>query len=470
MKGCYIMTDSDKFNSDFDSFLQNMRASANENANANDSASADDAGHGAPQGSSDETTVADEDAFSFDASVLGEGEQVEQGEKAVYAEPVKPRKKKRALKAVIAIVVVIALLVGGGYFLLDALFDRFNYVPLESQTGNSVNGENANIIEGDEPTGDPSLELSEDEYGSLIELLDANARESGVVMSDENVWNVLLIGADEILSETVGRSDSMILVSVSHYTDTIVLTSFMRDSYLKIPGYGYNRINAALSYGGVSMLADTIESNFGIHVDNYAMVDFDLFIDIIDAMGGLYLTPTDSETDYINQIMRQLGRYDCVIETPNEPTLFNGFQALYYARIRYIGRSDFDRTERQRKILLSAKDRLLTMELTDIVDLIKEFMPRITTDIDSRTCISLLFSAFKMLSGYDIQQHRIPMDNTFRDATVSGMQVLSITDFETNVDMWMNLVYGDGDPVSAEDAATSAEANGSESDDSQSIG
>ena len=269
MKGCYIMTDSDKFNSDFDSFLQNMRASANENANANDSASADDAGHGAPQGASDEMTVADEDAFSFDASVLGEGEQVEQGEKAVYAEPVKPRKKKRALKAVIATVVVIALLVGGGYFLLDALFDRFNYVPIESQTGNSANGENANIIEGDEPTGDPSLELSEDEYGSLIELLDANARESGVVMSDENVWNVLLIGADEILSETVGRSDSMILVSVSHYTDTIVLTSFMRDSYLKIPGYGYNRINAALSYGGVSMLADTIESNFGIHVDNY---------------------------------------------------------------------------------------------------------------------------------------------------------------------------------------------------------
>ncbi len=465
------MSDSDKFNSDFDSFLHNMRnaASNSDSTDSTDGTAGEDVPATEDAVAEDEyedtSDAGSEDAFAFDASVLGDVPVPEQGEAAVYAEPVKPKKKKKALKAVIAIVVVIAVLVSGGFFALRALFSSFTYIPLEEQSGNM--GENAGIYESDEPTGDPNLELSEDEYSSLIELLDANARESGVVMADENVWNVLLIGADEILSETVGRSDSMILVSVSHYTDTIVLTSIMRDSYIKIPGHGYDRINASLYYGGVSMLASAIESNFGIHVDNYAMVDFDLFIDIIDAMGGLYLTPTVEETNYLNQIMRQRGRYDCIIETPDELTLFNGFQSLYYARIRYIGRSDFDRTARQRKIIVSAKDRLLTMELSEIVDLAKEFMPRIVTDLDYKTCISLLFSAFKMLSNYEIQQHRIPMDNTYRDVTVSGMQVLSITDFESNVDEWMRLVYGDEDAVAATDAA---EATEEVADNAQTIG
>ena len=373
---------------------------------------------------------------------------VEQGEAAIYADPVNPKKKKKAGKVILAVVLIFAVLVGGGYFALHSFFNQFSFVPLEEQTGAATASTQGMIEEPTMGIENPELSLADEEYDTLIELLEANAAGNSIVMADENVWNVLLIGADESLSEGTARSDSMILVSVSHYTDTIVLTSILRDSYLKIPENGYNRINAALPYGGVALLAETIESNFGIHVDNYAMLDFALFKDVIDAIGGVYLTPTDDETEYINELMLLLDREDLLIDTPNELTHFNGVQTLYYARIRKMD-SDVHRTERQRKVLLAAKDRVLSMDLTQLLELVKEFMPRIVTDIDSKTCISLLFSAYKMLQEYNIEQHCIPMEGTYSDTYVYGMSVKRIYDFESNTAMWEELVYGDNEPVAA---------------------
>ena len=437
------MADRKNKTSDFDSFLDDMRNAEHKNQ----------------QTTLQESAVSD-NAFSSTAEAAPLKEKKtendekietvplpEQGEAAVYAEPINPKKKYKALRVLAYVAAVVVVLVLAGYFGLNALFGQFNFVPLENQTSPASPTEQIVVTE---PLINPELSLSDEEYDTLIELLDANVAGQGIYMADENVWNVLLIGADEILSETVGRSDSMILVSVSHYTDTIVLTSFMRDSYLKIPNYGYNRINAALPYGGVSLLADTIQSNFGIHVDNYAMVDFDLFVDIVDYLGGLYLTPTQEEVDYINELMTTLQREDLLLTTPDELTRFTGFQALYYARIRNIGLADFDRTSRQRKILLAAKERILSMDLPEIIDFIAEFMPRITTDIDAKTCMSLLFSAYNMLKNYEIEQHRIPMDGTFREINVYGMEVLNITDFETNTQKWLELVYGGNDPIMVE--------------------
>ncbi len=434
------MSDHENKNNEFDSFLNSMREAEHEHESA-EAASA---------------TQKNEVPAQEENTAAANGQQLpEQGEKAIYADPVTPKKKNKAAKIIISVLVAVAVLVGGGYVALHSFFNQFSFVPLEEQTAASSDSEasEAVITEPTDVNLNPELSLSDLEYDTLIELLDANAAGNGVVMQDENVWNVLLIGADEMLSENTGRSDSMILVSVSHYTDTIVLTSILRDSYLKIPENGYNRINAALPYGGVSLLAETIESNFGIHVDNYAMIDFQLFIDIINALGGVYLTPTDAETEYINEIMTILNHEDMLISTPNERTLFNGLQALYYARIRKMD-SDTHRTERQRKIILAAKERVLSMDLSEILDIVTEFMPRVVTDIDSKTCISLLFSAFKMLQQYDIQQHCIPMESTYNDTYIYGMSVKQIYDFETNTATWMDLVYGDNEPVLAETAPT----------------
>lgn len=352
----------------------------------------------------------------------------------------KKKKKHRALRVLVAILCVVAVVGVAGYFGLDYFFNKLNYVPVESHT-TRADGQNALIPVGD--NGDPALALTDEEFDSLKELLDQNAKGSEFALADENVWNVLLIGSDTLLEEGVGRSDSMILVTVSKYTDTIVLTSLMRDIFIKIPEYGYDRINAALPWGGVGLLEETISANFGIHVDNYAIVDFQIFQDIINALGGLYLTPTAEEVKAINEAMVNLNHPEYKLEYTNDLTHFNGLQTLYYARIRSIGQSDFDRTERQRKVLLSAKERVLNMDLTEILDLITTYLPRITTDVDSDKCFSLLFSAYNILKNYDISQLRVPLDGTAENATINGMAVLMI-DFDENINAWQRLVYGTG--------------------------
>lgn len=352
------------------------------------------------------------------------------------------KKKKKGVRVLVALLCVFAVLFGGGYFALQHFIGQLNYVPMEEQTGVAAENESDYIEEVEDETGDPDLALSDAEYDSLKEMLDQNVKDSSIVLSDENVWNILLVGADNVRQNTKGRSDSMILVSVSKNTEKIVLTSIMRDSYLKVHNYGYERINAALSTGGISRLVKTIETNFGIHVDNYAMVDFNVFQKVVNAIGGVYLNVTKEEVNNLNKYMRNLKRTDCLLEYSDEPIHLNGLQALYYARMRNIGNSDFDRTARQRKVIVAAKDRVLAMDLKDILALITEYLPAITTDIDVNTCVSLLFSAYNMLQNYDIEQLRFPVNGSFSSVTIDGKAVLRIDSFNKNINAWKNLVYG----------------------------
>ncbi len=367
------------------------------------------------------------------------------------------KKKNRLVRALLTIVIIIGLLGAGGYFGLRYIFNNLNYVPMNPDSGQTDQQHKLTPV-GEK--GDPALALTDEEFDSLKKLLDQNEKDGNFVLADENVWNVLLIGVDTLMDNGVGRSDSMILITVSKYTNSIVMTSLMRDIYLKIPDNGYDRINAALPWGGVSLLVDTIQSNFGIHVDNYAMVDFEIFQEIINALGGVYLTPTAEEVKAVNEAMVNLNHPEYKLEYTNDLTLFNGLQTLYYARIRSIGMSDYDRTERQRKVLLSAKERVLNMDLTEILDLINTFLPKITTDVDSNKCFSLLFSAFNILKNYEINQLRMPIDDSAENATIDGMYVLMI-DFEANVRAWQELVYGVEDTV----AETATDENGMPAED-----
>src|SRR5699024_5105844 len=99
---------------------------------------------------------------------------------------------------------------------------------------------------------------------------------------DDAIMNILIIGVDNYQANDVGRSDSMILVSVDTRHQKLKLTSIMRDLYVQIPGYGSNRINSAYSLGGPTLTVQTIESNFGVDIDRWVIVDFDAFTHTID--------------------------------------------------------------------------------------------------------------------------------------------------------------------------------------------
>ena len=117
---------------------------------------------------------------------------------------------------------------------------------------------------------------------------------------EEGVKNILLIGNDSRTDDESGRSDAMILVSISSRTNSIHLTSFLRDMYVDIPGHDGNRLNAAYAYGGPELLMETLEENFDIEVNRYMLVNFQAFANLIDAVGGIELDVTNEEVQYIN--------------------------------------------------------------------------------------------------------------------------------------------------------------------------
>ena len=118
---------------------------------------------------------------------------------------------------------------------------------------------------------------------------------------DSDIINILLIGQDRREDETRARSDSMILCTFHKSEKKLTMTSFLRDTYVKIPGYGQNRINVAYAAGGMSLLNKTLENNFGVHIDGNVEVDFYQFADIVDLLGGVEVDLRNDEAQWVNR-------------------------------------------------------------------------------------------------------------------------------------------------------------------------
>ncbi|MBR1530278.1 MAG: LCP family protein [Oscillospiraceae bacterium] len=260
------------------------------------------------------------------------------------------------------------------------------------------------------------------------------------------VRSVLLIGTDarDVGAER-GRSDTMLLFSLNSRTQQIYLTSFMRDAYVDIPGYGYNKLNAAYSYGGAELLMDTLEQNYQISIDDYCVVGFMGFAGIIDAFGGVDVTLSDEEAQAMNVILQsevnELAGDDPLSDfIENGGTyLLNGKQALSYARIRYVGNADFERTSRQREVMTQLLENAKTKAVTAVPKLITSAMPHLGTNM-SDTEMYLLSLRVPLSVGYDITQVQIPADGTYSPADIDGQSVLQV-DFDANMQILKHTVY-----------------------------
>ncbi len=265
-------------------------------------------------------------------------------------------------------------------------------------------------------------------------------------MKSEGVTNVLLIGNDSREGGEDGRSDAMILLSISNETKTIHMTSLLRDMYVEIPGHDGNRLNAAYAYGGPALLCETIEHNFGIEVNRYVLVNFQAFASLVDAVGGIDLEVTNEEVQWINAYLNEYnlleGRElttDYLDATLSGEIHLNGPQALAYSRNRYIG-TDFGRTERQRKVLTAVMKKLPIAFATNQNELIEELFPNLTTNLTQAEVFVLSMDAGKLLS-YEILQTVIPAEGTYSNASIRGMSVLEV-DFEANKAIIQKEIYG----------------------------
>lgn len=269
----------------------------------------------------------------------------------------------------------------------------------------------------------------------------------GQSMTDKGVVNILLIGTDARSNEETGRSDAMILLSVSSKTKTVHMTSLLRDMYVEIPGHDGNRLNAAYAYGGPELLLETVSLNFDIDVNRYVLVDFQTFASLVDGVGGVELELSNEEVQWVNAYLNE---YNILRNMPLETDYLdtslsgmmhlNGAQALAYSRNRYIG-SDFGRTERQRKVLGAVTDNIASAIIRNPLELIDGVFSELTTNLSKSECLQLSLMSAKLLT-YDIVQGSIPLAGTYSDATIRDMAVLEV-DFEKNKEYIRREIYGE---------------------------
>lgn len=258
--------------------------------------------------------------------------------------------------------------------------------------------------------------------------------DESTLLSDKSVRNILFIGSDEREGLGGQRSDTMILFSIDNKNHKIKLTSFLRDSYVYIPSKGYNtKLNAAYNYGGAQLLLDTIEYNFGVKIDEYVMVDYEAFIQLVDLLGGITIHDvTAAEAKY----MREQVNSKKFKEGTNH---IGGRAAMWYCRIRYLD-NDFRRTERQRKVLSAIIDKATKTSPFKLVEIVEEILPNISTNIDRNSLLTLGMGALIYMH-YDIEQQQVPADGTWSNAMINGQAVLKM-DFDKNKSIIKEFIYG----------------------------
>lgn len=266
-------------------------------------------------------------------------------------------------------------------------------------------------------------------------------KEGNVIETSSNIVNILLIGQDARKGETRQRSDSMILVSFNKETKTITMTSFLRDLYVKIPGYADNKMNAAYAFGGMELLNATLETNFGVQVDGNVEVDFSHFSNLIDLLGGVDMELRGDEARYINSRMAYDGIYTGNTLSSGLQHL-NGSQALYYSRIRHLDAdADFSRTNRQRKVISALIEKFRDTKLTTLLGLLDDVLPMITTDMSNAEIIDYATDLFPMLSGCTIVSQRVPADGAYTFATINSMACV-VADMDAARELLENTMGG----------------------------
>ncbi len=266
------------------------------------------------------------------------------------------------------------------------------------------------------------------------------------LVSDSGVLNILLVGQDGREDVSGSRSDSMMLVSIDKGTDKVKIISLMRDMYVSIPGHDDNRINAAYSYGGVELLEEAIEQNFKVVIDGNVQIDFESFKEIVDKIGGVEIELSQEEADYLNTAYWQNGwTLSAGLQT------LTGDQALAYSRVRQVGNSDFERTERQKKVLMSAFRKVKSQGIVSMLSLASDIYPMLDTDIGIGDMISLGTTALGMEES-DIESYRLPADGMYENQTIREMQVL-VPDMDANRQYLYELIFGTQDGTAQEGTA-----------------
>lgn len=365
-----------------------------------------------------------------------------------------PGKNRNNKKKIIMRILLSLLAVLLAMFLAAYCFVASKLNKLDRPSGASVSNSITTAPSYTEPeendlpdeTSDAEQEEAEDQamQEEIAKLKEMEAiAATGDVFSDSDVFNILLIGTDERTAEfnTNARGDACLLLSLNKASGTMHLVSFERGMGVPIlegeyEGQ-YDWLTHTFRYGGADLMMKEIQECFKVDVTHYIRVNFNTFVDGINALGGVNIELTQAEADYINRAESEKNHIQHVSVGKNH---LNGATALYYARCRKID-SDWFRIGRQRTVIQAALDQVSDLSLLEINDLLDTILPLIQTNLTNGEIFGLVLNMPQFLEK-KLEQATIPLENTYGSMKGMGGRSLYSVDFEANAKALQEMLYG----------------------------
>lgn len=276
-------------------------------------------------------------------------------------------------------------------------------------------------------------------------------------ISENAVVNIALFGVDARDYSQNTRSDAIMILSVDMKHGKLKLSTLMRDTLVDVPGYGQMKLTESYAYGGPELTVRTINENFGMDIKEYATVTFKTMAEIIDAAGGVEIELTEAERVSANgSIWEQwdaCGMEEDYIREAGKQTL-SGTQAVAYARIRYVGNADYQRTSRQRRVLTALVEQLLTHP-QNIPKTLMTAEDTVDTSLSQTDILSLMPI---LLRGMKVESTRFPLNaDIISDSYYVGNSACIYADMDSTRQALYDFIYNDIDPTTDADRRSNGE-------------
>ena len=377
-----------------------------------------------------------------------ENAQPSEGEKK--SKPGRWRNLPRWAKILVGILAVLVVLLGAVVLYVNGKLDLIHY--------NDGTVDSVGTIGADE---DQDLDGTGLEHND-----DAMEMPEGSPFADDDVLNILLISTDERtdavndwdafthLNELDGtsattefsddaRADSLILVSLNIKENTIKLVSIERGTGVPImlDGYEgqYDWITHTFRYGGAKLTMETVEDCFNVQVDHYVRINFNSFVQIVDAVGGVDINLTELEAAAMNW---EVPSNSMLIVNPVHEGLnhMDGYTALQYARLRKID-NDWQRIARQRTVIQAVLDQIQNASVTELDNLLNTVLPLVQTNF-TKTEIAALLIQLPGFLGVQAEQLSLPAEGTYGVRTGMDDRLMYDPDWAENIRILQRFLYG----------------------------
>ena len=254
--------------------------------------------------------------------------------------------------------------------------------------------------------------------------------------------NIALFAVDRRSSDIEGNSDVIMIISIDPVTKKLKMSSLLRDTYVNIEEKGKDKLNAAFAIGGPQLAIKTINQNFDLDIKDYINVDFFSAAKIVDALGGVNINVKPAELSFLNNYLYEISLIEKIPSVPLTSAglqKLNGKQTVAYTRIRAVGRGDYERTERQRNVLVALFSKMQGAGPDIFPVFMNEILPNLETSMSSRTLFTIGSNILNSKTKV-IEQARFPMDSACKGERINNVWYLN-TDLKATSNSLYNFIY-----------------------------